>query len=337
MFVTVARKTQLLVIGLVVLVITSAVSHLVARGLHLRVQAVSTLTFGDRQQPAATVAAGSSLTFYGINWSEIAGATGSRVQGWAVPSGSVVEMETLQAQVTGARRTFLGLGISDLNENYLSDYRAEIVPLFQNLKGLWAAHPDAAFARRVLSQYPLKYLRVLFPTAGRAMHVMVGAREMLRQWRGRRAADEPGERAVISSDANTHQDNITTWPEARRLRNIGLIREGAGGVFAFHGPKREALFRLLQRGAAQGKMVVFVIPESPTYRREFVTPEVQRRFEETLTEARRRIPEALWIRLDAAPELKSDEDYWDLVHLNAAGQAKATKILREQLAAAGAL
>jgi lysophospholipase L1-like esterase len=39
--------------------------------------------------------------------------------------------------------------------------------------------------------------------------------------------------------------------------------------------------------------------------------------------------------LDNAPELKSDELYWDLVHLNAPGQAIASKIVLEQLAAAG--
>jgi hypothetical protein len=83
-------------------------------------------------------------------------------------------------------------------------------------------------------------------------------------------------------------------------------------------------------------MIVVVIPESPLFRQEFITADVQRQFEVLLAEARERTPEAVWVRLDAVPDLlRSNKYYWDLVHLNTAGQALATQVLLAQLAAAG--
>lgn len=330
-----SRKKQLVVILLATLVITSLVSHVVARAFHIRTLAVTPLSFGSTNQPVDGIVAGSSLMFYGVGWSEITKAMGTRMQGWAVPAGSVIEMEVLQAQVPAARVTFLGIGVSDLNENYVSDFRAEIVPMRSALTGLWAAHSEWPLARRVISQYPLSYLRMLFPTAGRSTTIMVGIREVLRALRPSKKSTEPSERAVVASENNTHQENITSWPEARLLRNIGDLRASAGGNFAFNGPKRDALFRFMKRGDELGKVVMLVMPLSPTYQKEFLSEAVQRQFNDVLAEAQKKIPDALWIRLDTMPELKSNELYWDLVHLNEPGQAIASKIVLERLAAAG--
>jgi hypothetical protein len=330
-----SRKKQLMVIFLATLVIASLASHAVARAFHIRTQAVTPLTFGSTNQPVDGIVAGSSLMFYGVAWSDIAKTTGKRMQGWAVPAGSVIEMEVLQSQVPEARITLLGIGVSDLNENYVSDFRSEIVPLRSALAGLWAARTEWQLARRVISQYPLSYLRKLFPTAGRSTTIMVGAREVLRSLRPSKKTPEPSERAVVASESNTHNENITSWPEARLMRNIGDMRASAGGNFAFNGPKRDALFRFMKRGDDLGKMVMLIMPLSPTYQKEFLNETVQQQFNDVLAEAQKETPEALWIRLDEAPELKSDEFYWDLVHLNAPGQAIASKIVLERLAAAG--
>ena len=330
-----SRKKQVVVILLAALVITSLVSHLVARAFHIRTLAVTPLSFGSTNRPVDSIVAGSSLMFYGVGWAEVAKTMGLRMQGWAVPAGSVIEMEVLQSQVPAARVTFLGIGVSDLNENYVSDFRAEIVPMRSALKGLWAAHSEWPLARRVISQYPLSYLRMLYPTAGRSTTIMVGAREVLRSLRPSKKSSEPNERAVVASESNDHNENITSWPEARLVRNIGDLRASAGGNFAFKGPKRDALFRFMKRGEEMGKMVMLIMPLSPTYQKEFLTEAVQRQFNEALADAQKKTPDALWIRLDNAPELKSDELYWDLVHLNAPGQAIASKIVLEQLAAAG--
>lgn len=330
-----SRKKQLVVILLVVLAITSLVSHGVARAFHIRTLAITPLSFGSTNQPVDGIVAGSSLMFYGVGWSDIAKKMSKRMQGWAVPAGSVIEMEVLQAQVPEARVTFLGVGVSDLNENYVSDFRAEIVPMRSALTGLWAARSEWALSRRVISQYPLSYLRRLFPTAGRSTTIMVGAREVLRSLRPSKKSNEPSERAVVASESNTHNENITSWPEARLMRNIGDMRASAGGDFAFNGPKRDALFRFMKRGDETGKMVMLIMPLSPTYQKEFLTEAVLGQFNDVLSEAQKKTPDALWIRLDNAPELKFNELYWDLVHLNAPGQAIASKIVLEQLAAAG--
>jgi hypothetical protein len=84
-------------------------------------------------------------------------------------------------------------------------------------------------------------------------------------------------------------------------------------------------------------MIVVVLPESPAYRQELITADTRRRFEAVLAEARERTPETVWLRLDTAPELQSNNNYWDLVHLNAPGQALATQILLAQLKTAGLL
>ena len=329
-----SRRSQLLMIIVAVAAITSLVSHIAVRALHIRVDAVQQLDFGNTNLPVHGIAVGSSLMFYGLDWSGVARDTGMHVQGWAVPSGSVVEMEVLKRNVPTPQYTFLGFGISDINDNYVSDYRAEIVPLGKAIAGLWEAHVDWSFARRVLSQYPLKYLRAIFPTAGRSMHVMVGVRAELKKLLKRGQA-QPSEQAVISSESNTHQESISDWPEARKLRNIALNRDSSAGSFTFRGPKRDALLRFLKDGAVTGKVVVVVFPESLVYEKAFVTAEVKRQFHAMLDEAQKQTPEALWLRLDLMPELRSDAFYWDLVHLNAPGQARATEALRKHLAASG--
>jgi hypothetical protein len=330
-----SRKKQLVIILIATLTITSLVSHVAARALKIRTDAATPLSFGATNQPVEGVVAGSSLMFYGVGWAEVTRALGMRMQGWAVPSGSVIEMEVLQSQVTKARYTFLGVGASDLNENYVSDFRSEIVPLRAALRGLWEARSQWSFARTVVSQYPLSYLRKLFPTAGRSTTIMVGAREVLRSLRPTKQANEPSERAVVASENNGHQENITSWPEDRLLRNIGGQRASAGGTYSFNGPKRDALFRFMKRGDDLGKMIVLVMPLSPAYQKEFLTESVQLQFNAVLAEAAKKTPDALWIRLDAVPELNSNENFWDLVHLNAPGQALASKLVLEQLAAAG--
>lgn len=93
-----SRKTQLLVIALTVVALASAVSHLVANRLKLRTQAVTPLLFGATNHPVNATAAGSSLTFFGIAWGEVARTLETQVRGWAVPAGSVLEMELLRCR-----------------------------------------------------------------------------------------------------------------------------------------------------------------------------------------------------------------------------------------------
>ena len=330
-----ARKTRSALTAAAVLAITSIGSHLVAWGLKIRTQATMPVHFGSTNMQATAIAAGSSLTFYGISWQEVSTNLGMRISGLTTPAASVHELETLQKDSRSAQYTFLGLSTFDLNENSVSDYRADVVPFRNEVAALWSAGWDWHYSKKVLAQYPLKYFRLLYPTAGRSIPVMVGIREQFRTWR--RPSNQPdlSERAILSGNINTHLESISAWPRARLLRNFASIRANDGGKLEFEGFKRDSLFHFLLRGAQQGKMIVLVLPTSAAYKAEFVTEDVERRYEHLLMEAQSRVPEAIWIRLDRLPELQRDDHYWDLVHLNAPGQAIATKALLTQLAAVG--
>jgi len=78
-------------------------------------------------------------------------------------------------------------------------------------------------------------------------------------------------------------------------------------------------------------VVVIVLPVSPLYGREFLSPEVSARFEKMVADAKRATPQARWIRLDQLPALRSNEYYSDLVHMNMYGQEIATSALLSEL------
>ena len=65
-----SRKNQLVIIVVATVVITSLVSHVAARVFKLRTQAVTPLSFGATNQPVDGIVAGSSLMFYGVDWSQ---------------------------------------------------------------------------------------------------------------------------------------------------------------------------------------------------------------------------------------------------------------------------
>jgi hypothetical protein len=121
------------------------------------------------------------------------------------------------------------------------------------------------------------------------------------------------------------------------LRNLASLRSHAGAELVFGGQTWNSLQRYLERGSQQGGVILVVIPESPTYRAEMVSPAALQQFETGLTELRERFPDVLCVRLDQAAELDSDALYWDLVHLNAPGQTIATRVLLARLGDAGLL
>ena len=83
--------------------------------------------------------------------------------------------------------------------------------------------------------------------------------------------------------------------------------------------------RLLHLAEKQGQVVLVVMPVTPIYHREFLTPTVTREFEEALTDVQRLCPAAKLVRLDQVPELYNDDLFWDTVHLNMYGQQIATE------------
>lgn len=329
-------RNRLSVIILSVLAITSAVSYLVAWSCHLFMPRPEPLKFGHGHARDTAVVTGSSLTFYGLAWARVADALNVNGVGWSVPRASPRELEVLLRHAPMARYTFIGISTFDANENQLSDYRPRIVTLREELAALWSNHVDWVHAKRDLSQYPMVYVRLLFPSAGKSTLLMVSVREMYRKVFHTGPQTVPSEAATISNKDNTHTESIASWPAARVQRNLADVRASDSATeYGFHGVKRQSLFRMLREAAARSKVVVVVLPESPVYRAEILTPNIRRQFDELVADAQSQEPRALWIRLDTVPDLDSSKYYWDLVHLNAFGQATATKDLLTRLAAAG--
>ena len=104
----------------------------------------------------------------GLAWERISQELGVGIENWFVAGSSPSEWEALQPRARNASTTFIVVSAYDLNEEFLCDSRSEVVPLNQTVKDLWHSRADWHFAKRVLSQYPLKYVRILFPTLGRS-------------------------------------------------------------------------------------------------------------------------------------------------------------------------
>jgi hypothetical protein len=278
--------------------------------------------------PGWMCVAGSSLMYYGLDWDRIGKETGYRLERCGVPAASPSELEAICASTTNAGVMAAGISFYDLNEHFLSDFRAQTVPIATTIGDLYASQADWHFSKRLVSQYPLTWMRKLFPTAGRSLGVMVGLRTMARRWLGRQP-DSDGNLAF-----NPHgvvNERIEDWPAARTLRNLSQMRAGCQGRSSFDGPKHHALRRLLGNATRQGKVLVVVLPVSQPFAGEFMTEAATREFEGALAEIREACPSVSWLRLDQLPQLKSDRYFWDLVHLNVEGRSIATETLLASL------
>ncbi len=95
------------------------------------------------------------------------------IKAWGIAGGSPYEFEQFQKQVPEARTTFIVVSTYDLDEAMICDFRANIVPISQTIKTLWANPRGLESIRNIaLSQYPMTWLRTLFPTLGRSRGIM---------------------------------------------------------------------------------------------------------------------------------------------------------------------
>jgi len=230
----------------------------------------------------------------------------------------------------------IGFSVHDLNENFLCDYRANLVPIMQTIEDLWRSKSDWQFSERVLGQYPLAYLRTLFPTAGRPDAVLVGVRRKLCELAGLPLTrdDQAGFLVLPKTPVLNFGDwnsKLSDWPEDRALRRLVALRDEIHGAHRFDGPKKLAFLRMLDHAQKRGRIFVVVMPVAPVYAHQFLTPDVVRSFEATLAEAQQAVPQAHFVRLDQLPALKSDYYYADFTHLNGEGKRIATEALLKQL------
>lgn len=313
-----------------VVFITVFLSHMITVWLKIETVPGGYWVIGPGEGKAPVYMAGSSLARDGISWPVIAEKLNHRIEGWGLAGSSPSEWEYFQDREAHTTLALFVVSIYDLNEYFLSDYRAYVVPLTQTLQDLRQSHADWPFFKRVLSMYPLTYIRVFFPSAGRSDGVIRGLRKKVEAAITATVAMEIGGSPALPFD-DFKKDKITDWSQGMLLRRLVAMREACLGRHNFNGPKSLAFLRMLDRAEKQGRVVVVVLPVSTAYTKELVSEEVKQNFEEALTKVQQSVSNVTWIRLDQLDPFSADEYFQDLVHMNSYGQKVLTEIVVDRL------
>jgi len=326
------RRREFVLILCIALVGASLFSHLTIRWLKIRSSAGSYSTYGAPGRNASAMLYGSSLAYSGVDWHKVSDALGERIGRWAVGGSTPSEWEQFQLRSDRAVRSFVVISAADLNEYALCDVRAAIVPLTQTVSDLWQVGADRQHWKRVLSQYPINAVRTFFPTVGRSDGVMTGIRDELGRIMRRSSAGDGPEAVGFGPEGDLAlPERVTDWSPGRFQRRMVVERAACQGKHPFGGIKKAALVRLLQRAHRQGTVIGIVVPLSPFYQKEFLTPEVRRDFEMELASLQTAFPQTKWIRLDQLPALQDNTLFADFVHLNRDGQRIATRAFLNEL------
>ena len=321
-------KAKFLVVVCSALVIAIVFNYLVAFWIKLPNHNPIYRRIGPETGPQVFCAA-SSLLQFGLSWPEVSEILDQGIESWGVAASTPSEWEVFQNLAKNTNLMIIGVDVYDLNEYHLCEGRANVVPLTQTIWDLWQSGTGRQFSKRLLSQYPLSYLQKLFPTAGNSEAVLVGLRRLLpERLRSSSAAEERANSLVLPRESVMNfggiNAKVSDWTPSRALWRLAQMRSETGGKHAFNGVKKLAFERMLLRAQKQGSVIVVVLPVSPLYAREFLTPEAVHDFESLLDEAQRIDPQARFVRLDKLSALNSDECFGDLVHLNGAGKRIAT-------------
>ncbi len=326
------RSHQLLFTCTMAVALASLTSHATIWWLKIRLKAVDYGRFGDADKPVGLFLAGSSLAFHGLDWRQIAPSIDTAIETRTAAGSSPSEWDVLARQGSEPFGVIAVVSAYDLNEFCLCDFRGEIVPFATTVRDLWQSHAGWAFSKRTLSQYPLALTRKLFPTAGRSGGVMVGLRSKLRDVMRFGAAVQADQGPRLGVDDNAAvAEKLSEWSADRLQRRSALMRAAFQGRHSFQGPKRLALMRLVDMAVQTGHATLVVLPVSPFYQREFLSPEIMRELEASLASVEREFPAARVIRLDQVDELQQDALFSDFVHLNRDGQQIASSALLVRL------
>jgi hypothetical protein len=333
----VSRSGQLAIVLAVAIIVASCGSHLLATWLKVKTRAAQAFTIGKLNGKPPVFLAGSSVADYGISWEQISTQLDTEIKVWGIAGGSPFEWEQFQRQVPEAKTTFIVFSAVDLDEALISDFRAAIVPVGHTVKTLLAAHADRNYSERVLSQYPITWLRVLFPTLGRSRGIMGDLRIKITNLISPSSyISESNAGPTIKFGKETADDEykrqrMSDWSESKIVGKVAAIGVDFQGDHSFNGPKRRAFDRMLQYADQRGRTVVVVLPVSPAYANEFLRPDDAQKFQKALGELQRSAPRAEWLRLDQLPALSSADNFCDVGHLNVFGKRIATEALQTWL------
>jgi hypothetical protein len=315
------------------LVLASFASHLLASYLEVPRAPGGALGAYRRVGPetgSQVFCAGSSLLVSALSWSKVAEALGQGMETWGV-GGSSPDIWEWQQQRSFSNATIIGVSAYDLNEMHVAADRANIVPLSRTIKDLWVSHADSDLSHRLLTQYALKYVRLLFPTAGDTDRILVGVRSKVAELLGRQASLAEHEGVVLQPappllDAGESTATISDWSSARLLRRIAVLRaENRGRHEFFNGPKHKALQRMLLQARRRGEVVIVVLPVSRAYAEAFLDENDLAAFERAIHETMAIAPEAKLVRLDRLRGISDPAYFSDLVHMNSFGRRLATE------------
>lgn len=326
------RGRQLVIVLAWVLVLSSAFSYTIVRVLDIRTKTVDRGRINAEARGTPVLVTGSSLTFFGISFREVAKVMERPLVTRSVGSCSPCEFEWLALEVPEATQTIMGVSLFDLNENNLSDSRPVIVPFAQTIRDVRASHTEWTSAKRVVWSYPLPWIQHVLPLAGRSNAVMVNVRDKIRTLRKQPESTETESKLTFNTDEDSiRPEKLSDWDRGRIDRNLAQLSAAGLERGRYDGPKSLALARVLERTARQEPAIVIVLPVSPPYRAKFAGATTSEHFEQALGRIRAANPNLYLIRLDQDPALQHAEVFWDLVHLNDEGRRIATRRLIAQL------
>jgi hypothetical protein len=276
------------------------------------------------------------LLISGLSWPQVSESLGEGIENWSVGGSSPEVWEVFQQRRPNPVVTIVGVSVYDLNEMRLTAERASYVPLAETLSDLRVSKPALQLSRRILMQYAMKYVRLLFPAAGQTDKVLVGVRSRAAEALGLQAALEEHEGVVVERDgvldAGEFTMKVSSWSSGRVLRRLAALREDNHGAHEFlHGPKRRAFERIMLRASQHGPVIVVVLPVSRSYAQEFLDESALEEFERMLGEDMKTVPEAMLVRLDHVPGITDDGYFADLVHLNAYGRRLTTPVFLKEV------
>lgn len=324
------------------LVLASAANHFLARWLAItRTEGVGIYRRVGPEGGPQVLCAGSSLLVSALSWSNVSEALGQGVETWGVGGSSPEIWEEWQARRPLANTTIIGVSVYDLNEMHLAEDRAAVVPLSRTVDDLWRSGASPALSHRILAQYALTYVRLLFPTAGSGDKVLSGLRSKAADLLGMQARLTEYEGVVHEPkppllDAGDSTDTVTEWSSARVLRRLAALRvENRGRHEFFKGPKHAAFHRLLSQARRQGRVIIVVLPVTREYSQEFLDAADDAAFEKAIQQAMAIVPDATLVRVDRLPGISDPRYFLDLVHMNSLGRRVATQALLAELTKAG--
>lgn len=325
---SVNRWRELAIILCIAVVIAALCSHLMVRCLRIKTSSGGYQNYGATDRIATTRLYGSSVAYSGVDWRKVSEALDNPIESWASLGSTPSEWEQSPLPSKEVNRIFIVVSPVDLNEDALSDFRADYVPLRQTIQDLWQVKADWPFTKRVLSQYATRALRTFFPSVGRSDGVMTGIRDELKRLTERGSPGESGEafRFKIEGDSGL-EERISDWPPGRIKRRLALVP----AKHFFNGLKKMAITRLIQKVHHQGEVTLVVLTVSPIYQKEFLTATVRQDFEMELVDFQRSWPQMRLIRLDQLLPLQDDTMFADFVHANRYGQQIATVAFLSQL------